>query len=81
MCLLMVISVSFCYYFIFFSNAMTRSLPSKLEREIRPNRDFILANKKQQLPACWLTAVHSDGDVIVERSENKGHREMSNFTT
>lgn len=77
----MVINVNFCYYFIFFSNAVTRNLPSKLQREIRPNTDFILANKKQQLPACWLTAIHSDGDAIVECSENKRHHEMNNFIT
>lgn len=79
--LLVATNVSFCPYSVFLSNAMARSLPSQWEREIRPNRGFILANRKQQLPSCWLTAVHSDGDVIVECSENEGHHEMNNLTT
>ena len=34
---------TFCYYFIFFANAVTRKIPPDSEREMRPNAEFILA--------------------------------------
>ena len=38
-----VINGSFYDYFIFFSNTVTRKIPPNLEREMRPNAEFILA--------------------------------------